>query len=148
MQYMKETVGVFYDEAYPLILDYWAEADERRDSVPANIDRATYEKLESLGLLAIYTVREDEALAGFIVFLLSPCTHTGELKATTEISYLVPEFRGQSIMPDFYSAVEKDLKEAGVNRLFWTIKTEMPHNSLMESLGLKHVENVYMKEVI
>ncbi len=145
--YSVESVDGFYASAKQLLLDYWLEADERRDSAEMSLDLGVYRKLESIGMLQIFTAREGEEMLGFVIFTVAPCQHTGKIKAGSEISYVVPGMRGTGLIDDLFNRAGISLKQDGAEIMFCTLKAEFPHEEFVKRTGFKHVENVYMKEI-
>lgn len=133
------------EDLTPLLISYWGEADERRDSSSMDLGFDTYKQLEDLGLLHIITCREKTTVVGFVVFLLSQCTHTGKQKACMEVLYVDAEYRGTGLARSILDIAEKEID---ADYFFCTLKTEFPHNNLVKECGYSHVENVYMKEII
>lgn len=142
-----ESVDNFYMGAKELLQDYWSEADERRDGAEMSIDLGVYRKLESIGMLQIFTARENEEILGFVIFTVAPCQHTGQVKAGSEISYVIPSMRGTGLIDDLFNRAAIALKQEGAEIMFCTLKSEFPHEEFVKRTGFKHVENVYMKEI-
>lgn len=141
------TVAKIKKECGHLLENYWAEADERRESCQLSLDYDSYAQLERAGMLKVFVHKDDEKVVGFVVYIISPCAHTRILKATTEITYVVPGYRGTGVVDDMYATAERYFKATGVTHVFMTLKTEFGHKSLIERAGFKHVENVYFKEL-
>jgi GNAT superfamily N-acetyltransferase len=141
-----ETVAENDDEIRRLVSKYWSESDERRDSFEDEIDLDSYLNLNELGFLVLYVARDEaEEFVGFLPVIESPCLHTGKEKAIAEMVYVNPTHRGQGIAKKLIQYAEKELKDNGSSILYFTLKTEFPHNGLVQSLGYTHVENVYMR---
>jgi hypothetical protein len=140
-----ETVSEFYNDSKPLLDDYWIEVDERRDITNINLDIQTYLHLEENGLLRIVTAREYGDLIGFVVYTVVPCHQTSQTKAITEITYIIPSYRGTNLVDDLLNNAERLLTEVDV--LFMTIKTEFPHDTLAARNNYIPVETVFMKEL-
>jgi len=134
-------------ECMPLLNAYWDEVDERRDTHNVCINFDSYAQLERADMLKIFVYKEEGEVIGFVVYTVAPCTHTRVLKATTEITYILPEYRGCGIVDELYLTAERYFKATGTSQIFITLKTEFSHDSLVERAGFRHVENVYMKEI-
>jgi len=143
MEYKIEKIEDNLEAIKPLIESYWEEVDERREDTSGNIDYSIYLRLEELDLAFLVTAKEEEELIGFIVYIVSPCTHTSVLKTTAEILFVKEEYRGGSIAAKMVEKLEECAPKDSY--IFFTLKTEFPHNKLISSLGYSHVENVYMK---
>lgn len=125
-----------------LVDQYWSEADERKDVDKPSIDMNTYKTLEQLGFLVLVTAFDDDKLVGFMPVIETPCSHTGKIKALAEILFVLPEYRGNGIAADMIKFAETITKG---KQVYFTLKTYLPHNSLVTKLGYQHVENIYMK---
>jgi len=146
--YNRETISTFIEDAMPLLRRYWGEADERRESTEMSLDLGAYTVLEEKDMLRIYTASEDGDLVGFTIFVVSPCVHTGCLKASSEISYIEKQYRGASLIDLLFLYAELELAKEEVSVMVFTLKTEFPHENLVERAGFKHVENIYLKEIL
>lgn len=137
------------DSLEPLLENYWSEADERRETHGMGIDFDTYIKLQDAGMLEVLgAIDDEENLLGFIAGVYSTCLHTGKEKLVVEITYVSPEHRNKNIAEDLIKQIEEEAKLNKVDHVFFTLKTEAPHNNLVKSLAYIHVENVYMKVLV
>lgn len=133
------------EEMLPLLTEYWIEADERRHEQSMDLDLDTYFKADRIGAVHAVVCRSLGEMVGFVVFLSSPCSHTKKTKAMTEVSYVKPGFRNKGVGTLMLQYANTALP---VDYLFITLKTELPHNNMAQEAGFRHVENVYMKEVV
>lgn len=143
MKYSTEKIKDTYIDLLSLVNNYWEEVDERREEVDVNIDLDSYLKLEELGMAYLVTARDSDSLVGFIIYMVSPCLHTSSTKVICEILYVTLEHRGSSVASSLVGEMEQASSDDSL--LFFTLKTEFPHNELVKHLGYSHVENVYMK---
>jgi len=142
--YKLESIAKNVDELLSLVYDYWEEADERRSIDSFNLDVETYLRLEESSIAFLLTARDTEgAMTGFILYTLAPCIHTGVAKASVEVFFVVKAYRTGEVAAYLLSELEANTPDEAY--LFFTLKTEFPHDHLIEVTGFRHVENLFMK---
>lgn len=139
--YQTETVDGVLPDILPLLLDHYREVEWRQDKIPFNPDYDSYRALEKAGALEIYTARDDGALVGYAIFVVSSNLHYRVVQAQNDLFYVKPSHRGimisQHLLRDF---AESELKALGVQVINLTIKSAHNWQLLAERWGYEHTE--------
>lgn len=144
MKYRLESIKDNLPEILNLVYSYWQEADERRNIDDGSIDVDLYLRLEEESIAYILTARDTESkMVGFILYTVTKCSHTGISKASAELLFIEEGYRNGIIAIDLLSKWDEVVPDDAY--LFFTLKTEFPHERLVEATGFSHVENVFMK---
>lgn len=136
-------------EAEPLIRAHWEEIARNKDTIPLNIDRIAYAKMDQRGQLLICTARDNGQIIGYAVYFILPHGHVhyrGTPWAESDIFWLAPDCRGHRIGLELFQFTEKMLAERGVRVMHTRSKDEHPAAArLLEGLGHVRIESVYAK---
>lgn len=134
------------DEALALIEEHFKEVYPARDVYNLNMDWDTYAKLEELGMLKIFTARDDSILVGYLWVIVSPNIHSkGSYTACDDGLFVVSSHRSKSIAVKLIQFVEKCLKEDGIKTLHLVGTAEKPIDSLVERMGYNKIETKFQK---
>ncbi len=131
---LKELFPLHYEELcvtkdFPLVPDYDA-----------------YKRLANAGMLRCITVRADEELVGYIIFIVQPHLHYMTCKTAFEdIYYVRPDFRKGRVGIRLFKYAEEVLKAIGVNRVIMHTKIHMDNSKLFEYLGYKWTDKLFTK---
>lgn len=128
-------------ELKPLLSAHYEEIAWRKDVIKLDPDFDKYRKLELLGSLCIYTAREDGALIGYAIFILSLNLHYRIKQASNDIFYVEPTKRGALVGKRLlreYS--ESELAAQGVKVINLHIKRSHDWTKLAERWGYEHTE--------
>ena len=109
-------------------------------------DWKEYSRLDSSGILRIFTAREEGKLIGYCVVMVSTSVHhKGHTFASTDVLYVDKKFRKSSTGSDLIKFAENHCKENGASLMTLNMKTEYPFDNLMLQLGFDLIERVYHK---
>jgi GNAT superfamily N-acetyltransferase len=131
---LKELFPLHYEELcvtkdFPLVPDYDA-----------------YKRLANAGMLRCITVRADEELIGYIIFVVQPHLHYMTCKTAFEdIYYIHPDFRKGRVGIRLFKYAEEVLRSIGVNRVIMHTKIHMDNSKLFEYLGYKWTDKLFTK---
>jgi GNAT superfamily N-acetyltransferase len=131
---LKELFPLHYEELcvtkdFPLVPDYDA-----------------YKRLADAGMLRCITVRADEELIGYIIFIVQPHLHYMTCKTAFEdIYYVRPDFRKGRVGIRLFKYAEEVLRSIGVNRVIMHTKIHMDNSKLFEYLGYKWTDKLFTK---
>ena len=131
---MKVLFPIHYDELcvtkdFPLVPDY-----------------AAYRRLCDAQMLRCITVRADDELIGYVIFIVQPHLHYSLcLTAFEEIYFIKKEFRKGRIGIRLFQYAESVLRGIGVNRIIMHTKIHLDNSKLFEYLGYKHTDKLYTK---
>lgn len=133
-------------EMLPLLVRHWREVALNHADVPLDIDEARYAELDEAGALHIVTARRNGLLIGYHVAIVSGHLHyKSTLHGITDVYWVAPECRHGVTAMRLFQAVERELKAAGVRKLFTATKLHMDQGPLFERLGYRPVERLYAK---
>ncbi len=147
MKFQREDAIDVIEEIKPLIADHYDEISHYKHiQLNPNWDR--YKDLDKLGVLRIYTARDDatNALVGYAIFFVNKNMHyVDSLQANQDILFLVKEKRGHG--GRFIMWCDSRLKEEGVQVVYHHIKVAHDHPELFQRLGYTCVDKIYSKEL-
>lgn len=133
-------------EMLPLLVRHWREVALNHADVPLDIDEQRYAELDEAGALHIVTARRNGLLIGYHVAIISPHLHyKSTLHGITDVYWLAPECRHGVTAMRLFQAVERELKAAGVRKVFTATKLHLDQGPLFERLGYRPVERLYAK---
>jgi hypothetical protein len=129
MEYNQERISSIKGEIQPLIENHWSEIAINQDNIKLNPDWDTYYKLESLGMIKLYTARADGKLVGYFTVVVTKGLHyIDHLFAATDVIYIAPEYRKG---------------RAGYGLI--KTKDHAPFDKLLESMDYNLAERLYQK---
>jgi GNAT superfamily N-acetyltransferase len=113
---------------------------------PLTPDYAAYKRLADAGMLRCITVRADEEMIGYAIFIVQPHLHYMTCKTAFEdIYYIRPDYRKGRVGIRLFKYAEDVLKGIGVNRVIMHTKVHMDNSKLFEYLGYKLTDKIYTK---
>src|SRR3990167_4142324 len=125
-----EKVSQVLNEIIPLCIKHWEEIAHFKD-IPLEIDRDGYARLENLGLLRIFTAREDTKLIGYSIYIVSYNMHyKSSLQAKQDVLYIDKEKRGFG--HKFILWCDEQLKKEGVQVVYHHIKAAHNWGKMIE----------------
>lgn len=146
IEFSEESLEVFIEESLEHFTAQWLETEMYQDKLVLDPNWDMYYAMESKGMLASFTARDEGNLIGYAVYFLSPHQHHKEhLTADSDIVYLEPSYRGTGIAFDLYSYAESKLKEKGVSVIMLRMKDRIPFEPLANKLGYSKEEIAYAK---
>lgn len=113
---------------------------------PLAPDYDAYKRLANAGMLRCITVRADEEVIGYAIFIVQPHLHYMTCKTAFEdIYYIRPDFRKGRVGIRLFKYAEEVLKGIGVNRIIMHTKVHMDNSKLFEYLGYKWTDKLFTK---
>lgn len=144
VEFCQECLGDVRGEIEPLLREHKSEVDHT--DRPVNPDWETYESLEDLGLLKIFTARESGTLVGYFVAILSPDLHSkGYYNCVDDLFFISHPYRKGLTGYKLVKFVEDCLKADGVDRLYIKTTTKNKIDPFMVKLGYIEIETVWGK---
>jgi GNAT superfamily N-acetyltransferase len=135
----------FVEELKELFPLHYEELCVTKD-FPLAPDYDAYKRLADVGMLRCITVRADEELIGYIIFVVQPHLHYMTCKTAFEdIYYIRPDFRKGRVGIRLFKYAEEVLKGIGVNRIIMHTKIHMDNSKLFEYLGYKWTDKLFTK---
>ena len=146
MKYQQEFLDSVRGEVEDLIQEHYDEVYPARGVFDWDMDWDTYEKLEEIGLLKIFTARDNNALAGYLWVLITPNLHSkGSMLACDDGFFVTREYRGKSVAKDLIRFAETCLKEDGIKVFHIVGTTEKPIDALVKRMGYTAIETKFQK---
>jgi GNAT superfamily N-acetyltransferase len=135
----------FIDEMARLFEEHYDELCVTKD-FPLSPDYAAYTRLAEANMLRVVTVRADDALVGYAVFIIQPHLHYSTcMTAFEDIYFVKKEYRQGRIGIRLFKYAEEVLKRIGVNRIIMHTKVHMDNSKLFEYLGYKNTDKLFTK---
>lgn len=147
MRYQAEQISRLWDEARPLLVAHWREI-ARYPDIPLAPDIQGYRAIEDSGQLRCYTVRDDERLVGYAVFIVRPNPHyCGSIQASQDVLFLDPQYRRGMAGVRLIRFAEEQLRTEGVQVIYHHAKRTNRVGELLLRLGYELVDEVYAKRL-
>jgi GNAT superfamily N-acetyltransferase len=135
----------FVEELKELFPLHYEELCVTKD-FPLAPDYDAYKRLAEAGMLRCITVRADDEVIGYAIFIIQPHLHYMTCKTAFEdIYYIRPDYRKGRIGIRLFKYAEEVLKGIGVNRIIMHTKIHMDNSKLFEYLGYKWTDKLYTK---
>lgn len=133
------------EQIFPLLQMHYKEISAFQD-IPLDPDWDRYKKMEELGILVIFTAREEGELIGYNVFFVNTNGHyKGSLQANQDVVFINPKKRGFGKL--FLNWCDEQLKTLGVQVCYHHIKAKHNFGAMLESLGYELVDLIYARRL-
>lgn len=143
--YQAEDPATFIEELKLIIPEHYDELCVTKD-FPLMPDYEAFGRLYVAGMLRCMTVREDNQLIGYAIFLVQPHLHYKTCKTAFEDMYfLKKEYRKGRVGIRLFQFAEDVLKKDGVNRVIMHTKIHLDNSRLFEYLGYRLTDKLYTK---
>lgn len=149
-----EPLVIFQEEVFSAVLPelqahweaHYRETQREHETMPLDVDIATYQFMERQGKLALVTMRVADNLVGyFLAFLHTHLKSKQVLCAYVDAYYIAPAYRGRGGGEALFRYVEVILKARGVQRLFGDTKVWHNIGRMFARLGWTEVGIQYTK---
>lgn len=149
--YQEEKFDDVIEEMKPLLEDHYVEVAMYQDKIELNPNWGIYQAMNDVGNVHIFTARDDERdgkLIGYCVTFMQNNPHYMDHEyAVNDVIYVDPEYRHTEVAPMMLSELEKIMKSQGVSVMTFHMKTHLPFETLMQSLGYDDAEKLYTKYI-
>lgn len=144
-----ETIVNLIEELNPIVKnEHWEEVGHF-DDIPIDVDWDRYKIIESAGNLRCYTIRpvgNDRVLQGYAIFFIGHHLHCKTtLVADQDAIFVRKPFRGIGKL--FIEWCDSQLKLEGVNTVSHHIKPWFDWSPVIEKLGYKKAETVWIRRL-
>jgi len=113
---------------------------------PLAPDYDAYKRLAQAGMLRCITVKADEEVIGYAIFIIQPHLHYRTCKTAFEDIYFIrKEYRKGKIGIRLFQYAEQVLRGIGVQRIIMHTKVHLDHSRLFEYLGYKWTDKLFTK---
>lgn len=135
------------NEIMPLLSRHYRElADEFYG--PLNPDLAIYKKMDEMGALRIFTIRDENILVGYQIFFLGTHPHSKDFyEATQDVMYLTPEARRGLTGYKFLKWCTEQLATYSVNVIHQRISARNDFGPILERMGFQLEDLTYSKKL-
>lgn len=145
MRFSCETYDDVIEEIKPLLEEHYEEIAKYKD-IPLVPDWSTYRKLEQVGVLKIFTCRQDDRLIGYGIYFIKPHLHYSTcLVAQQDILFITKGHRGTGFR--FINWCDEQLKSLGVNLTVQHIKASHNFGAMLERQGYELMDLIYTKRL-
>ncbi len=145
--YQAEAIWQVLPEILPLLADNHAEAQQETYGTELDPDWDQYRQMESLGLLSIFTARDDGKLVGYDIFIVGPHRHALASKvAINDMTYVMPEYRGFTAVL-LVKKSDKALKTMGCSVIVRHAQCNTQVHALLERIGYAPSELMMIRKV-
>jgi len=136
------------EEAEALMRADWEEINSPAKGDKFEIDWETYLQLESMGILKVFTARDDGRLVGYFSVILSAVLHNkGSVQAVGDAFYVHKDFRKGFVGIKLFKFVESCLLEDGHRGLVVASTEAYPLDRLLTRMGYVKAETQYYKDL-
>lgn len=144
--FQKETYSEAVEDIKSLIGEHYEEVSQHKD-FPLQPSFDIYEKLDSIGMLSIFTARDEgKVIVGYAVFIVAKeHKYKDMLKATQDVLFIRKDIRGRGL--DFLIYTQNELKEMGVKIVTQSVTPDNDFSKVLLWLGYKHTETIYTKNL-
>lgn len=140
------SLKAMWDEIFPLFQKHWLEI-AHFDDIPLNPDTEQYFKIDALGLLHVYTARdEDGKLVGYAVYFVTPHLHFKQsIHATQDVLFIDKEHRGFGMR--FIRWCDEQLRAAGVHVVINAVSEANDYSLVLRRMGYKRSDQMYVRRL-
>jgi GNAT superfamily N-acetyltransferase len=143
--YQTEDPAEFIEALKGVLPEHYDELCVTKD-FPLMPDYEAYGRLHVAGMLRCVTVREDNELIGYAIFIVHPHLHYRScITAFEDIYFLKKEHRKGRVGIRLFQFTEDVLKKEGVHRIIMHTKIHMDNTRLFEYLGYKLTDKLFTK---
>lgn len=128
--------------------DHWRELALFQDRMPLRPQVREYVLRNVAGTLFLATVRHDGRMVGYFLCQIAPGFHYGDtLTGTTDIFWIIPEYRDRGLFLPLYRCVERELKRRGVQIFYCGYKAGNPlkMDRMLPMLGFVPADHYHAK---
>ena len=143
--YQTEDPAEFIEALKGVLPEHYDELCVTKD-FPLMPDYEAYGRLHVAGMLRCITVRDDNELIGYALFIVHPHLHYKScITAFEDIYFLKKEHRKGRVGIRLFQFAEDVLKKEGVHRIIMHTKIHMDNTRLFEYLGYKLTDKLFTK---
>jgi hypothetical protein len=147
MIYGQEKFETVSEEIKPLIEEHYHEIAKYKD-IPLEPDWACYKAMETLGVLKIFTCRDEDtnALIGYSIYFVRAHIHYKTcLTAQQDILFIRKEYRGKGMR--FIKWCDEQLKAMGVQMTIHHVKAAHNFGPMLERIGYELMDLIYTRRL-
>jgi GNAT superfamily N-acetyltransferase len=142
--YQHESFDHVIDEIKPMLEQHYYEVCAHPQVLKLNPDYTKYKEFDRMGLIRIFTARDQEhkaRLIGYFISFIHPHMHYQDtVYAVNDVLYLDPEYRSGSVAYHLTNEALDDLKGCGVDIVTVHMKIKHEFRRLLRHLGFEQTE--------
>jgi GNAT superfamily N-acetyltransferase len=145
ISFSKEPFQVVEDN-FHLIKEHWDEVVT--DNRPLEPFWEIFRDFEKKDKLVCFTARKDGDLVGYAVFIFVPDLHSRNTQtAYNDAVFLKKEFRKGGLGKTFIEYCDEQMDKMNIDLILWHVKPTVDFSGLLKSIGYKHFNTLYAREV-
>ena len=146
MKYAIERYAEVRPQIEPLLYEHYLEISKYKD-IPLMPDWATYELMDKVGILKIFTCRDEIGnLIGYGIYLLKNHLHYSTcMVAYQDILFIRKENRGSG--RKFIQWCDEELKKMGAQMTVQHVKATHNFGPILELMGYELMDHIYTRRL-
>jgi len=145
IEFSKEPFQIV-EKNFNLIKEHWDEVVS--DSRQLDPIWEVFYEYEKNGNLICFTAKENENLIGYAVFLFVHDLHSRTSRtAYNDAIFLRKEYRKNGTGKMFIEYCDTELGNMNIQLILWHVKPTVDFSGLLKSIGYKHFNTLYAREV-
>ncbi len=145
ISFAKEPFQIVEDNFF-LIKEHWDEVVT--DARPLDPYWEVFREAEQKNNLVCFTARKDGNLIGYAVFLFVHDLHSRNTRtAYNDAVFLRKDHRKGGLGKSFIEYCDEELGKMSIQTILWHIKPAVDFSGLLKSIGYKHFNTLYAREV-
>ena len=138
-------IKIQHEDIKPLLEEHWRLVALNQGKIKLNPDWKQYAKLDALGILNIFTARDEGKLVGYFVLIINKSLHYQDhYFASNDVLFVLPDSRGATGYK-LIKYAENYCRDVGVSLMTINTKVHIPFDKLMVGMGFDLIERVYSK---
>ena len=134
------------EEIKQLLNLHWEEVANNEDCIFVKMDEEGYDELAKKNILHVITLRNNNKVIGYYgCFVKHHLHYKDSLTASTDVYYILPEFRKGYTGIKLFTFLENYLKSIGVQRVISSTKIKHDKSVIFKRLKWQETEKVYTK---
>ena len=145
VKFSSERVAAVWPEIYPLFEKHWNEIAHFKD-IPLDPDVELYNSLDDLGIMRVFTARDDGKLIGYSVYFVGPHIHFRKsIHATQDVFFINKENRGFGMR--FLRWCDDELRRDGVQVVINAVSQSNDYSPVLRRMGYKESEKMFCRRL-
>jgi hypothetical protein len=141
--FSSEKLSNSWGELFPLFADHWKEISHYND-IPLEPNLELYNKMEELGLVRLFTARDNSALVGYGVYVMTPDLHAkSSVQASQDVLYIDPKKRGFGL--SFIKWCDEQMREMGAKIILRGVSVKCDYSRILSRIGYEQVGSTYSR---
>ena len=141
-----ESMANVRHEIEPLLEEHWELVALNKGTIKLNPNWEQYAKLDTQGMLRIFTARDRGQLVGYCVLVVSQSLHYQDhIFANNDVTFVLPDHRAGATGYHLIKYAEDYCRNNGVSLFNINTKVHIPFDNLLVGMGFNLIERIYSK---